>query len=197
MALTGQVTFPDITSGVVHRLAGGRKQNMSKTAKPASDLSDADLKTLIQNHERAGQTQVARYRDLVEEHARRFGHGLRVDVSLACLVEAARAGRFTTYGDLAEANNVPWSQARRRMSGAHGHLDNLLSVCHARKLPLLTALCVNKEATSDGEMVDEALHGFVKGAQRLGYKVTDERAFLRECQRLCFAWGERASSEVG
>lgn len=150
---------------------------MTNRAKSASELTDTDLKTLIQNHERAAQTQVARYRELVEEHARRFGHGLRVDVSLACLMEASRTHRFTTYGDLAEANRVPWSQARRLMSGARGHLDNLLSVCHARGLPLLTALCVNKEATSDGQMVDEALRGFVKGAQRLGYKVTDERAF--------------------
>ena len=61
----------------------------------------------------------------------------------------------------------------------------------------MTALCVNKEGLADGGLTDTALTGFIKGAQRLGYKITDERAFLRECQQQCFAWGERVSSETG
>lgn len=54
-------------------------------------------------------------------------------------------GRENTYGDLAKANDVPWSAARHAMNGAGGHLDRLLDICHARGLPLFTAICVNQE----------------------------------------------------
>jgi hypothetical protein len=161
---------------------------MARDLKGVSELTDDEIKTLIANHERAGATTAPRYREVVEEHALRFGKGLRVDVSLAHLKQAANERRFTTYGALAEANGVSWSQARRRMDGAHGHLDDLLSICHAHGLPLLTALCVNKEGLADGSLTDAALSGFTKGAQRLGYVVTDERAFLRNWQEQCFAW---------
>lgn len=170
---------------------------MTKGLKGVLELTDDEIKTLIANHERARATTVPRYRELVEEHARRFGKGLRVEVSLAHLKQAAKERRFTTYGALADANGVSWSQARRRMDGAHGHLDDLLSVCHGHGLPLLTALCVNKEGLTDGSLTEGALSGFIKGAQRLGYNVTDERAFLRKCQEQCFAWGVTASPEIG
>jgi hypothetical protein len=161
--------------------------------KDLSNLSDDAVTTLIANHERKRETTSVRYRELVEERARRFGKGLRADVSLAHLKQAAIEQRYTTYGALAEANGLPWSQARRRMDGAHGHLDNLLSICHAHGLPLLTALCVNKEGLSDGNLSEIALSGFVKGAQRLGYLITDQQAFLRKCQQECFAWGKAAT----
>jgi hypothetical protein len=157
---------------------------------PASGFSDEQLKTSIENHERRGETTSLRYKELVEEKARRFGKELRVDISIAHLTEAAKNHHFTTYGALAEANGVPWSRARRRMDGANGHLDNLLSVCHARGLPLLTALCVNKEGLQTGELSDIALAGFIKAAQRLGYTITDHAKFLKECQDLsCCRFG--------
>jgi hypothetical protein len=45
----------------------------------------------------------------------------------------------TTFRTVAEGyqHEVEWSQARHRMSGANGHLDLLLDVCHARGLPIL------------------------------------------------------------
>jgi hypothetical protein len=170
---------------------------MAKNQKNIADLTDQEIKTSIENHERVSETTSPRYCELVEEHAQRLGKGLREAVSLAHLKQAAKQKHFTTYGALAEENGVPWAQARRRMDGAHGHLDDLLSVCHARGLPLLTALCVNKEGLADGSLSEVALSGFIKGAQRLGYKVTDESAFLRQCQDQCFAWGESMSSETG
>ncbi|MSP21182.1 MAG: hypothetical protein EXQ93_06665 [Alphaproteobacteria bacterium] len=137
---------------------------------PVSGLSVTELRNSAKNHERGKATQTPRYRDLVEELARRQGKKL-------------------TCGDLASASGVAWTQARRLMDGAHGHLDNFLSVCNSLAIPLLTALCVNKEELSRGELSEGALSGFVKGAQRLGYSVADGRGFLKECQAACFAWG--------
>ena len=107
-------------------------------------------------------------------------------------MDAARKGRFTTYGDLAAASNLEWSQARHRMNGVGGHLDRLLDVCHARGLPLLTAICVNKSAVSTGQLEPHSLEGFANGARRLGYIVADPAAFLMETQARCFEWGKQS-----
>lgn len=161
-------------------------------AKQAIDLStksDQEIRDWIANHERLEKTGAPLYRDLVEERARRFGKGLEPDVSIKYLALAAKEGRYITYGELAEANCVPWSKARHAMNGAGGHLDQLLDVCHARGLPLLPAICVNKEGVRTGKLGPDALNGFAKGTRRLGYIFNDAQAFLRECQDTCFAWG--------
>ena len=76
------------------------------------------------------------------------------------------------------------------MNGNRGHLDILLEICHARSIPLLTAICVNQAGLETGDLGDDALRGFVSGAKRLGYSVTDEKAFLRDRQRECFEWAK-------
>jgi len=157
-----------------------------------SRRSDSEIDIWIENHEKKGETDTELYRSLLEERARRQSRLLNIDKSLTHLIEIARARRFTTYGDLVKVNGIPWSQARHAMNGAHGHLDRLLEVCHARQLPLLTALCVNEGGRGTGDLSEEALEGFVKGAQRLGYQVVDGLRFLRECQESCFVWGRRA-----
>ncbi len=156
-----------------------------------SEKSDQDIKNWIDNFERLGKTDEPLYGELVEERARRFGKGLNIDTSLAHLMATAKAGRFTTYGQLAEANAVPWSKARHAMNGAGGHLDQLLDICHARGLPLFPAICVNQEGVRTGKLGPEALRGFAEGARRHGYPVHDEAAFLQKCQEASFAWGER------
>ena len=161
---------------------------------PASSLTNAGLRNSIENHEDKGQTQTPRYRELVEEDARRHGKKLDFDKSIQHLTDAAKLGRFTTYGALAAASEVPWSQARRLMDGANGHLDKLLSICHSRGIPLLTAICVNQEGVKTGDLNEGALAGFVNGAQRLGLSVIDGHAFLKDCQKQCFEWAQRTAS---
>src|SRR5438128_1690923 len=107
--------------------------------------TDAELKSWISNHERKSATDTAFYKTLLEERARRQTSGLKLEISLHHLVSTAKARKFTTYGDLAKASGVPWNVARHAMNGAHGHLDRLLDLCHARGMPLLTALCVNQQ----------------------------------------------------
>jgi hypothetical protein len=148
--------------------------------------SDSEIETWIENHERRGATDTGLYHELLEERARRQSKLLNIEKSLAHLMEAARRGSFVTYGSLAEANGVPWNKARHAMNGAGGHLDLLLDICHARGLPLFTAICVNQQAVLTGELEPHSLQGFTKGAQRLGYRVTDPLLFLKERQRECF-----------
>lgn len=155
-----------------------------------STKTDGDIETWIANHERQGATTSELYRRLVVELGHRKGRGLKVETSLEVLKSAAREGRFVSYGELAEANGVPWSKARHAMNGVRGHLDQILAWCHAHSLPLLPAICVNQENLKTGVLGPEAMRGFVSGAQRLGYVVADEEAFLRECQRVSFEWGK-------
>jgi hypothetical protein len=160
-----------------------------------SEKSDSEIRSWIQNHEQRGATGTELYRELVEEEGRRRGKGLKPDLSINALIGSARARRFISYGALADASGVTWNQARHRMNGAGGHLDQLLSICHARKLPLLPALCVNQEGLRTGTLSEVALAGFAKGAERLGYAVTDREAFLRKCQQECFDWGTTAQGK--
>jgi hypothetical protein len=152
--------------------------------------TDDDIATWIENYEKKSATAQPFYKALLEERARRQTSGLKLEVSLRHLIETAKAGRFTTYGDLAKASDVPWSVARHAMNGAHGHLDRLHDLCHARGMPLLTALCVNQQGVTTGTLSADSLKGFVSSAKRLGHKVTDAHAFLRDCQTKGFDWAK-------
>jgi hypothetical protein len=157
---------------------------------------DREIEIWIANHERKpGATELPFYRQLLEERARRAQQKQRLifDRSLEALTKAAIAQTCITYGDLAKASGVEWSQARHQMNGPAGHLDRLLDLCHARNLPLLTAICVNQDGVTARELEEKALAGFVAGARRLGLSVTSERAFHHKCRDECWAWGREQS----
>jgi hypothetical protein len=162
-----------------------------------SDKTDAEIDQWIFNHEKKGATDQKLYFELLEERARRSqgkGH-LNIDKSLELLMQAATEQRCVTYGDLAKASGVDWSHARHRMSGANGHLDRLLDVCHARGLPMLPAICVNESGRQTGELEATALSGFAAGARRVGFPVADELSFHHEARDECWRWGKaRAGS---
>ncbi len=160
--------------------------------------TDDEIDSWIANHERHKKTDSDLYRNLILERDRRFGRGLNIHVSMRAMVDAAKAGRFISYGELAEANGIAWSKARHLMNGKHGHLDNLLAHCQAQGLPLFTAIVVQKGKLNTGEMDDFTLDGFVEGAQRIGRNVTDAKSFLKQCQEECFAWtGPNANTPTG
>ena len=157
-----------------------------------SAKTDGELGQWIKNHEgRAGGTQQPLYCELLEERARRgqAKRKLNLERSLEHLKQAAIQQACTTYGQLAKASGVEWSQARVQMNGNGGHLERLLDLCHARSFPLLTAICVNQGGLAKGELEAEALVGFTTGARRLGFLVTDERAFHHRCRDECWRWG--------
>jgi hypothetical protein len=157
-----------------------------------SSKTDAEIDQWIANYEKGGQTEAARYYELLEERGRRSGkrQGLDLERSLSALKQAAISGICITYGDLAKASGVEWSKARHQMNGKHGHLDRLLELCHARQLPLLTAICVNQSGLRDGELEENALFGFAEGARRIGRTFADELAFHHACREECWSWGQ-------
>lgn len=161
-----------------------------------SSKSDKELDQWIHNHERKAATGAPLFTLLLEERARRskIKHILDVEKSLGALRQAAIEQRCISYGELAAVNEVAWSQTHHRMNGANGHLDRLLDVCHARGLPMLPAICVNKQGLATGELEAPALAGFAEGARRLGFSVTDELAFHRQCRDECWEWGRQQQS---
>jgi hypothetical protein len=153
--------------------------------------TDPEIETWIKNHEKNRATTAPLYHQLLEERVRRsqLKQLLDFDRSLDHLKQAAIDRVCTSYGALAAASSVDWSKARHQMNGPNGHLDRLLDICHVRGLPLLTAICVNQGNVIDGELGEEALAGFVAGAQRLGIGVSDGLAFHHQCRDECWAWG--------
>lgn len=153
--------------------------------------TDPEIETWIRNHETKGGTTAPLYLQLLEERVRRaqVKQKLNFDRSLDHLKEAAIAQVCTTYGALAAASGIDWSQARHQMNGSNGHLDRLLDICHARRLPLLTAICVNQGSVLDCELGEDALAGFVAAAKRLGLTVGNARAFHHESRDRCWEWG--------
>jgi hypothetical protein len=160
--------------------------------------TDKELDRWIDNYEaKPGATALQFYRELLEERGRRSEAkpGLKLERSLAHLKHAATQQVCTTYGDLAKASGVDWAKARRQMSGAGGHLDRLLDLCHVRELPLLTALCVNQDRVAEGELSEEALAGFLAGVKRLGRAVTDGRSYHHRCRDECWRWGREQAQK--
>lgn len=156
--------------------------------------TDKEIDNWIARHEENRRTDDSLYRLLIEERNRRHGQGLNLKSSISFLIGSARDRRFVSYGDLADASNVAWSKARHRMNGAHGHLQDILCYCHARKWPLLTAIVVHKRYRETGDMDDFTLDGFVEGAERLGFVVLDRKQFLKEHQETCFNWAKAAQA---
>ena len=163
-----------------------------------SSKTTKEIEIWIKNHETNGVIDRPLYLQLLEERVRRVqsSHKLNFDRSLDHLKRAAIDQTCTTYGALAEASGVEWSQARHQMNGVNGHLDRLLDICHARALPLLTAICVNKDSVASGDLGDDALRGFIIGVNRLGQAVDDPREFHHACRDACWRWGRENASII-
>ncbi|MEA1071747.1 hypothetical protein [Sphingomonas sp. LY160] len=156
-----------------------------------SAKSEREIQQWIANHEANGETAAPLYGLLLQERVKRAQatQAMSFERSLDHLKNAAIDQRCTSYEALAAASGVEWSKARHQMNGSNGHLDRLLDICHVRGLPLLTAICVNLGGVADGELGEDALAGFVKGARRLGISVDDALAFHHACRDACWTWG--------
>lgn len=163
-----------------------------------SSKSDNEIDQWIRNHESKSATSAPLFIILLEERARRSKakHALDVEVSMKALRQAAIDQRCMSYGELVAANGMDWNQARHRMNGANGHLDRLLDVCHAGGLPMLPAICVNKQGLETGNLEPAALAGFAEGARRLGFAVADELAFHHERRDECWTWGRQQAAHA-
>ena len=149
-------------------------------------LTNRELQNLIDNHRRKNATDKPLYADAMTEYHRRHGGELSLECTIAYIRKAASEMRFVSYGELAEANGATWDKVRYPMND---HLWVLVDYARRRGWPMLSAMIVNKQHVQTGQMEDATLTGFVEAARALGYVITDQKAFLREQQSLCFQWG--------
>lgn len=78
---------------------------------------------------------------------------------------------------------MEWNKARLQIGP---HLWDLVVWAHDRDLPMLSAIVVNKQNLSTGQMEPETLAGFVRAAEALGHTVDDREAFLKKQQKRVF-----------
>lgn len=119
---------------------------------------------------------------------------LDINKTYAAILSAAKQRHFISYGDLADASGVPWSQARRPMPQ---QLGKLATIAHEKGWPLLSAIVVNKENLQSGHIDGTALEGFLSAAKMVGLTVDDPQAFVRDQQQKVFDWARSAPAELG
>ncbi|MGG5821837.1 hypothetical protein [Falsiroseomonas sp. HW251] len=108
--------------------------------------------------------------------------------SLAAIRAAAEQRRCLSYSDVAAASFLPWNAARPRMDP---HLFAICAWSLERGGPLLSAIVVNKHLVASGRMEGRTLAGFTAMVVRLGVRVRDPVAFLRDEQQKVFDWAEK------
>ena len=120
---------------------------------------------------------------------------VRLDLqkSYGAILDAARKRQFLSYGDLAAANDMPWSQARRRMPQ---HLGQLVTIAHERGWPLPSSIVTSKENVATGLLEGGALEGFLAAARDVVPDIQDPQAFVRDQQEKVFKWAETAPESL-
>jgi len=145
--------------------------------------SEKDLKTFVDNYRRSGQTSSDTYRSLLRELELKRGKGLDLEKTLACVITAAKENRFVSYKQVAEASDLPFANARLRMTV---HLRELCAYAQSRRLPLLSAIIVNTDGLATGTMNAQAQAGFLKAAESLGADTHEGHAFISAEQKKIF-----------
>lgn len=158
----------------------------------------SELRTMVENGERAGKTGHPTFLAAVAELDRRVA-GADGRLSLERTREAIRAAaledRCLSYGDVARASGIAWSMKTR--SQMRDHLTELCARADRERLPLLSAVVVRAEDVREGVLCGEALQGFIALAVRLGFDAdgTPEKQsrFVKAEQQKVFAWAKRES----
>lgn len=150
------------------------------------DMTDQQLRNLIANHEIKQVFDRPIYAAALDELQRREGPTLNLDVTIKSILHAAASRLFLSYGEVADANGCAWQSVRRQMPK---HLDRVLAKAHARQAPLITSIVVNANNRQTGNLEATSLSGFIAGAERLGIRVINPDAFLREQQEATFEFG--------
>ena len=119
---------------------------------------------------------------------------LDLEKTYGAILEAARERRFTTYGALAAANDVPWSKARRPLPQ---QLGRLVEIAHERGWPLLPAIVTNKPNVETGTLEGTALAGFLGAADSVGISWDDPQELVKEHQQAVFKWAKTAPETLG
>ncbi len=118
---------------------------------------------------------------------------LSLKKSYRAILEAAREGRYVSYGDLAKANDMPWQKVRYAMNQ---HLGDLVKIAAERGWPMPSAIVVSQNKVQSGTLDGAARDGFVNAAGQLGFDVSDPERFVEEQQQALFKWAATAPDEL-
>ena len=119
---------------------------------------------------------------------------LNLETTYSFILEAARDGRFVSYGQLAEANGASWPNVRYQMPK---HLDALVMIAAKHKWPLVTAIVVNQNDVETGKLEGTAREGFISAAREAGYDVSNPDEFVKAQQSQVFEWAKTAPTSLG
>jgi hypothetical protein len=122
-----------------------------------SGKTDAELDTLIANHERRQAWGAPLLLEALAERSRRRDGGLDLDRTLALIMSAVSEGRYVTYKDVAAQSGRPWDQVRWKV---FDHLGTLCIREYARTRAIPSAMVVPEANRADGELKGETLAGF-------------------------------------
>jgi hypothetical protein len=144
------------------------------------------LNALIENYRKVGKTTDPIFVEALRVRELKFGLGLNFETSLNVVKSAAKQGRYTSYQSLADATGANWAKVHWQMGE---HLQRMLEYTRAKGWPPLSVIVVNAKAIDTGEMKEESLTGFLKGAREVGYDVEGEPiTVLRRLQQEVFDW---------
>ena len=118
---------------------------------------------------------------------------LDLEKTYRAILDAARNGRFISFGDLAKANDAKWQTVRYDM---YRHLGNLVEIAAARGWPMPSAIVVNQDNIETGKLDGKTRDGFINAAKEFGFDVTDPKAFVEEQQQAMFDWAESAPDKL-
>ena len=119
---------------------------------------------------------------------------LDLQTTYRAILDAAREGKYVTYGALAEANGAEWSKVRYKLFNQLGEIMTL-AVQHGWPIP--GAIVVDQANLDTGTLSESAMNGLVGSAQDLGFDVEDPQKFVAEQQEAMFAWAKGAPDEIG
>ena len=114
--------------------------------------------------------------------------GLDLDTTYRAILQAALKRSYITYGEIAAAHGVPWSEAQ---SVLPAQLESLMGICHAAGWPFLPAIVFHEPALGHVGPAGTREH-LVGIARKLGTFVSDVNAFIRTEQDRVFEWAPTA-----
>lgn len=114
---------------------------------------------------------------------------LDLQKTYATILTAAREKRFISYGDLAAANDAPWTRIRHLIPQL---LGQLVTVAYEQGWPILSSIVVNKEDVQAGVLRGSARDGFLSAVRSVGLEVEDPDEFIKDQQRKLFDWAPAA-----
>ena len=119
---------------------------------------------------------------------------LDLQTTYRAILNAARQGKYVSYGTLVKANGAEWAKVRYKLNS---QLGEIMTLAARRDWPIPSAIVVDQANLETGTLSDSATKGFVGAARELGFDVQDPQTFIAEQQQAMFAWAEGAPDELG